>query len=244
LSSLRTLDRVSKKLSGESMENRPQKTLPRTLNCGSGCTTILLLLFFVLPALWALDRSSAPEPPEHADHRPVAVLEIPQQVVKAYNIVKARRPEIDDTHAWRMSELVLSESSKHRLDPLLVLALIQTESDFQHTAISPMGARGLMQIMPDTGKYLAEAWHREHGLEPTAFRPELLDDPVHNIRLGTFYLQGLRKQFRNLRLALTAYNLGPGEVQNRLDNDLEFPNQYAAVVLDTYRSYKATLSSF
>jgi soluble lytic murein transglycosylase-like protein len=62
--------------------------------------------------------------------------------------------------------------------------------------------------------------------------------------LGTYYLQGLRKQFQNIRLALTAYNLGPGEVKNRLDNDLEFSNQFAALVLDTYHSYKEIPASF
>jgi hypothetical protein len=233
---------------GESMEKRPKKTLALTLNCAAGCTKLGLLvgLFLLIPALWSLDQVFAPmELPAHfTDDSIVTKIEIPRQLVKAFNIVKSRRPEIADTDAWHMSEVVLSESSKHRLDPLLVLALIQTESNFHQTAVSPVGARGLMQIMPETGKHLADAWHRERGLSPAIFQPETLDDPLHNIRLGTYYLQGLRKQFQNIRLALTAYNLGPGEVKNRLDNDLEFSNQFAALVLDTYHSYKEIPASF
>ena len=229
------------------MEKRLKKTLARTLNyAGRTKLVVLIAPFIVIPALSSLDQVFAPmELPAHVQHVSVETkIEIPQQLVKAFNIVKTRRPEIADTDAWHLSEVVLSESSTHRLDPLLVLALIQTESNFQHTAVSPVGARGLMQIMPDTARYLADAWHRERGLTPAIFRPESLDDPLHNIRLGTYYLQGLRKQFRNIRLALTAYNLGPGEVQNRLDNDIEFSNQFAAVVLDTYHSYKEFPSSF
>ena len=78
-----------------------------------------------------------------------------------------------------------------------------------------MGARGMMQIMPDTGKFLAKTLAREYGFHPVAFRPESLDDPVLNVRLGIYYLKNLHEQFEHLKLALTAYNIGPGEIQNR-----------------------------
>jgi soluble lytic murein transglycosylase len=229
------------------MEKRPKKTLARTLNCGADCTKLVLLVALFIPAFWSVEPTSAPiEQPAHSADNVLAIAEgpRPKQLVKAYTIVKSRRPEIDDTEAWRMSEVIVAESSKHQLDPLLVLAIIQIESGFQHAAVSPMGARGLMQIMPDTGKYLAEALHRERGLRPAVFRPESLDDPSHNIRLGTYYLHGLRKQFQNIHLALIAYNLGPGEVQSRIENNIEVSDQFAAVVLDTYRSYKKSPPSF
>ena len=230
------------------MEKRPKKTLALTLSCGAGCTKLILLSALFLPVLWGMDRMPEPieTPAPSGDDNAPAISESPRskQLVKAYNIVKARRPEMAEGDAWHLSEVILAESFKHHLDPLLILAVIQIESDFRHEAVSPVGARGLMQIMPDTGKYLAESWHRERGLRVADFRPESLDDPSHNIRLGTYYLQGLRKQFRNLHLALVAYNLGPGEVQNRIENDLEFSDQFAAVVLDTYHSYKKTAPSF
>jgi hypothetical protein len=224
------------------MEKRLKKTLPLTLSCGAGCTKLVLLIALFSPVFWGMDRVpepiEAPAPPLDSDAPAIGESPRSKQLVKVYGIVKTRRPEMAEGDAWHLSEVILAESFKHHLDPLLVLALIQIESDFRHEAVSPVGARGLMQIMPDTGKYLAESWHRERGLRAAAFRPESLDDPSHNIRLGTYYLHGLRKQFRNLHLALVAYNLGPGEVQNRIENDLEFSDQFATVVLDTYYSYK------
>ncbi|MGH7795734.1 MAG: lytic transglycosylase domain-containing protein [Candidatus Binatia bacterium] len=230
------------------MEKRLKKTLARTLNCGADCTKLVLVVALFIPAFWSFDQISAPieEPPHSGDGDASATAERPRpkQLVKAYSIVKSRRPEIADTEAWRISEVILEESSKRQLDPLLIMAIIQIESDFQHAAVSPVGARGLMQIMPDTGRYLADALHRERGLRPAVFRPESLDDPLHNIRLGAYYLHGLRKQFKDINLALIAYNLGPGEVQNRIENDLEFSDQFADVVLDTYQNYKKSPTRF
>ena len=55
--------------------------------------------------------------------------------------------------------------------------------------------------------------------------------------MGVYYLHDLRKQFRNLNLALIAYNAGPAELQNRLENNQEFPQEYATLVLDAYKRY-------
>ena len=224
------------------MEKRHKKALARTLNCGAACTRLVLLVALFIPAFWSSARTFAPleQPAQPRAGNAFATTERPRvkQLVQAYAIVKFRRPDITDTEAWRISEVIVEESSNRQLDPLLVLAVIQIESNFQQAAVSPMGARGLMQIMPDTGRYLAEALHRERGLRPAVFRPESLDDPSYNIRLGTYYLHGLRNKFRDINLALIAYNLGPGEVQNRIENNLDFSDQFAAVVLDTYHSYK------
>ncbi len=101
-----------------------------------------------------------------------------------------------------------------------------------------MGARGIMQIMPDTGKFLAEALAGEFGFHPARFTPESLDDPVLNLRLGIYYLHDLKKQFQQLNLALIAYNSGPGDTQNRLENNLDLADQYASLVLNAYQRYK------
>jgi soluble lytic murein transglycosylase len=126
---------------------------------------------------------------------------------------------------------------------MLVLAVIEVESRFQYKAVSPVGARGIMQIMPDTGKFLTTLdIGRQQGLHPKAFRTELLDDPILNIKLGVFYLQDLKKQFRNLNLALIAYNMGPAEIQTRLDNNQQLPDEYANLVMTAYRKNKKTKS--
>ncbi len=92
---------------------------------------------------------------------------------------------------------VNSYSKKHGLDPRLVYALIEQESRFNACAVSPKGAQGLMQIMPDTQKLL--------GLtEP--FNPE------RNIAAGTQYLRSMLDKFQTEVMALAAYNAGPGAV--------------------------------
>jgi soluble lytic murein transglycosylase len=86
------------------------------------------------------------------------------------------------------------------------LALIRQESAFEASAVSRVGARGLMQLMPAT----AQAVARRLG-EPTS-PAALLSDPAHNMRLGTAYLAQLHEQFGSLPLALAAYNAGPHRV--------------------------------
>src|ERR1044071_136688 len=139
------------------MEKRPQKkTLARTLACGIFCTKLLSLVALFAPAYLAFNHFS-----EQAS-KPIAapVVKIvetaatprPREFVKIYSIVKSHRPDITDAEAWRVSEVIWEESSKRKLDALLVLALIEVESRFQYSVVSPSGARGLMQIMPDTGR--------------------------------------------------------------------------------------------
>ncbi|HVR16166.1 MAG TPA: transglycosylase SLT domain-containing protein, partial [Candidatus Limnocylindrales bacterium] len=94
------------------------------------------------------------------------------------------------------------------------------------------------QIMPDTARSLTHSVGGNYGIRPVAFRPEALDDPLLNIRLGVYYLHGLKTQFQDLNLMLSAYNFGPAELQNRLDNNLDYSSDFAALVLDAYQRYQ------
>ena len=101
-----------------------------------------------------------------------------------------------------------------------------------------------MQIMPETGRALTRALRHEMGVRAAAFEPEWLDNPFVNIRLGVYYLHDLKKQFRDLNLALTAYNFGPTEIQNRVENNLELSSEFAGSVLQAYRNLKSKPPSF
>jgi len=223
------------------MEKRHQKTLPRTLHCGAASQLVLAIALFA-PALLAFQQlplnARAPKTTHILKVVEVAEKPRPKELVKIFSIVKSHRPDIVDSEAWRVSEVILEESAKRSLDPMMVLAVIRVESGFQYAAVSPMGARGIMQIMPDTGKFLSETLSSEYGFHPASFRPESLDDPLLNIRLGVYYLHDLTKQFPSLNLALLAYNAGPAEIQNRLEKNLEFSEEYANSVIETYQSYK------
>src|SRR5262249_55046896 len=83
------------------------------------------------------------------------------------------------------------------------LAVIDVESKFQYGAVSPAGARGIMQILPDVAKSLVERIGPHQLSHAKSFRPEFLDDPVLNIKLGVYYLHDLKKSFPNLTHALT-----------------------------------------
>lgn len=118
-------------------------------------------------------------------------------------------------YPFSYKELIVSEAGKYRIDPLLIVSIIRVESSFNQTATSQKGAKGLMQIMPETGFWIAE----QIGLED--FSEEKICDPSVNILLGTWYLNDLLQQFdAELYPALAAYNGGRGHVKKWLDNGI------------------------
>lgn len=111
-------------------------------------------------------------------------------------------------------EEILAYSRKHGLDPRFVASIIKNESRFRPTAVSPRGAVGLMQIMPDTGRWAAEQ------LGFADFDVDMLRDPATNILIGTWYLSELRREFGgNFVLVVAAYNAGRGRVRAWLESD-------------------------
>jgi soluble lytic murein transglycosylase len=107
--------------------------------------------------------------------------------------------------------LVNRYSQTSNLDPALLSALILEESRFQVQAVSPAGARGLMQVMPQTGRQIA----RELKVRP--FSEEQLFDPAVNIHLGSWYFARMLEEFEGkVHLALAAYNAGPQAVRKWL----------------------------
>lgn len=102
-------------------------------------------------------------------------------------------------------------SKQFELDPYFVAAVIRVESRFFSVAESRRGAKGLMQLMPETARWVAQQMNLE-------YRPELLEDPQYNIRLGCWYLSNLLAQFDgNPFLVLAAYNGGRGRVTRWLE---------------------------
>lgn len=101
-------------------------------------------------------------------------------------------------------ELLLDEAERVEIEPWLLAGLVRQESSFNPEAQSWVGARGLSQIMPATGAWLAP------GVGVRAFAPELLNVPEINLRMGARYLRDQLKRYRGARdLALAAYNAGP-----------------------------------
>ena len=97
----------------------------------------------------------------------------------------------------KIAEMVEKTARAHNVDPLLVHSIIQVESNYNPNAVSPKGAEGLMQLMPPTARML--------GVYNSL-------DPGENIEAGVKYLKQLQDVYKDDRLALAAYNAGPGAV--------------------------------
>ena len=147
----------------------------------------------------------------------------------AFNLEKSSRIQVE------LSNEVVDSASydqdirkigrRYQVDPQLIKAIIHTESDFDHRAVSKHGAQGLMQLMPETARDLQVA---------NPFNPR------ENIDGGTRYLRWLLDNFNgDLMLSLAAYNAGPGLVSRtggvpRIPETLHYVNK----VLKRYKAYK------
>lgn len=112
---------------------------------------------------------------------------------------------ITPTDARKLAKLILDECNNYEIDPFIVLAVIQTESNFTPKAVSSRGAIGLMQVMPTTGEYVA----KDRGISYTGINS--LYDPFVNVKLGIHYLSFLEDKFDTMENALAAYNYGPSK---------------------------------
>ena len=114
-------------------------------------------------------------------------------------IIKERHFDSKKLVSGGYDNLIHATAVKHGVDPLLVKAVIKAESDFDTNAVSNKGAKGLMQLMPETAE--------DMGVDN-------LFDPVQNIEGGVKYLKRLIDTYRsNLPFAIAAYNAGEKSVQ-------------------------------
>jgi soluble lytic murein transglycosylase-like protein len=120
-----------------------------------------------------------------------------------------------------LAEQIVEAATEHGIEPDVAFGLVATESGFQRTARSHVGAVGLAQLMPATARWL----------EPGTTRKDL-ENPETNLRLGLRYLSSLIEKYDgNTALALTAYNRGPGTVDRVLRRGGDPDNGYAGKVL-------------
>lgn len=113
----------------------------------------------------------------------------------------------------KYEDIIIKYADKYNLDYYEVCAVIRTESSFKHDAVSSSDARGLMQILPSTGGWIAE----KIGMDN--FEEQMLFDPAVNIEMGCWYLHYLSERFGgNKQVMYAGYNAGPNRVATWLDN--------------------------
>ena len=168
--------------------------------------------------------------------------------VVLFVLILAFFPKIEKEYIYQtdFSELVEKNSEKYDIDKYLIFAVIKTESDFNENATSNVGARGLMQMMPDAFDWVKFKIGDERDITfDDMFTPE------YNIEYGTFLLSFLLDRYDDKNLAIAAYHSGMGNVDKWLsDKDISsdgetidnFPskvtNHYVEKVLKAYESYK------
>lgn len=112
------------------------------------------------------------------------------------------------------TDLIKSYAAQYELDPYLVQSIMRCESSNDPSVVSKVGAIGLMQIMPDTGTWIA------HKLDlDDVYNEQMLYDPETNIEFGCWYLRFLCGRFDgNVKQMIAAYNAGHGSVEDWLSN--------------------------
>jgi len=145
-------------------------------------------------------------------------------------------------------EIVKLYSEQYNVDENLIFAVIKAESNFDENAISHKSAIGLMQIMEDTAEDIAIKYNIDIDFENVK---ESVAKVNNNINIGTKYLSVLLEQYKNVEVAVAAYNAGIGTVDNWIDkgiiksdgSDIEnIPyketNNYVRKILRNYEIYQ------
>ena len=156
---------------------------------------------------------------------------------------------IDNNYPLYYAEEIRKTAAEYHLSPALVAAVIRNESSFRPTIESPVGAMGLMQLMPATAEWIAGKLHVDN------YSFNMMKDPAKNIRFGCWYLSYLSSLFNSDPYCVVcAYHAGQGEVTGWRSNPLYssdhktlIPNnlpegptkQYAGRVTRDYGIYQA-----
>jgi len=151
---------------------------------------------------------------------------------KIRQVISKYRGGLEINSLKQVPHRIYQESKKYDYDPLFLTALIVTESSFNNWAKSNKGALGLMQIRPRTGHALASEMGTAWAGQSTLF------DPTANIALGAFYLHKLKKRFKDMNIALEAYNHGPSRIARYLRKG-KLPEDYSKKVLRIYDSIQS-----
>jgi soluble lytic murein transglycosylase len=150
----------------------------------------------------------------------------------AVPLILKHNPKLSYSIANKIARAIYRNSVLYGYDPYLILSIIKVESSFDPDAVSSVGAMGLMQLMPDVGIYLAE----QKGIKIKDTN-QLFDINL-NIRLGVYYLRFLHRYYHNIKMALLAYNMGPGNLNYFINKGKLPDNDYHRMVLKFYSKVK------
>jgi len=155
-----------------------------------------------------------------------------EEQLKIFQIIEDFQSGFSDQEKSQLANVIFQESRKFNYDPLMIMALILTESSFKKGQVSHAGARGIMQLLPNTGRDLATrsglGWDNS----------QQLFDPVTNIRLGTLHLFEQIIKFKDVRRGIIAYNLGEARLRGHLRANRPLPRAYYRKIIENYNMLK------
>ena len=161
-----------------------------------------------------------------------------------FNITNIEKIILKKYYPIKFQEYVYKYSEKYEIDPLLIFAIIKTESNFNERSVSNRGAIGLMQLIDSTAREISEENNIEYFVTDL-YKPEI------NIKIGIIYFVELNKYYNNQYLAIASYNAGIGNVNKWIESGIinkdatnlenipfKETNNYVRKVLRNYKIYK------
>lgn len=165
-----------------------------------------------------------------------------------FEVLKIHVKILEKMYPIKYSNFVTIYANEYQVDENLIYAIIKAESNFNPEAVSGKSAYGLMQVVENTAIDIAKK------VKPNLTKEEVMEnilDVDFNIELGTKYISMLIEQYKNIPLALTAYNAGIGTVNNWIEKGIleedgsnienipyKETNQYVRKILRDYEIYK------
>ncbi len=162
-------------------------------------------------------------------------------------VIVIRKIIFNNTYKIEYKEYVTESASSYGVEEALIYSIIKNESGFNEKATSVSNAQGLMQIMYSTAQEVS----KKNNIE---LNEEKILNPEINIKIGTIYISNLISKYKNLELALAAYNAGSGNVdkwitQGIINDDAsnienipyKETNLYVRKVIRDYKIYKKIL---
>jgi soluble lytic murein transglycosylase len=156
-----------------------------------------------------------------------------EEKLKIFKIIEDFQVGFNTEEVGKLTSVVFSESERYGYHPLLLLALIKTESSFRQGQESVYGAQGLLQVKPSVGQDVASRSKlRWKGEKP-------LFDSEFNIRVGSLYLFELILKFQDVKKAIIAYNQGEGSLRLKLKSGQVLPKFFYQRFVHNYNFLKA-----
>ena len=202
------------------------------LTISKSVTFILIFIWLIQTAglVYLLYERGEKDKLLHQQEQKIKELE---EKLKILKIIEDFQVGFKESEVRELTNVIYTESKKYSYDPLLILALIMSESSFRKGEESMLGAQGLMQVKPSVAQDLA----KRRGLE---WKGDLsLFEETFNIQLGTLHLFELILKFKDVKKALIAYNVGEDALRLKMKSGEKLPSFFLARVLKKYKELKS-----